>query len=183
VDAAGKDLAEGLGSLNALKAAQTTLEATLQAEVLKLDALTKRHETILSERSLWKGTLKEAKRRIEKWKKKHNKTRNAQLPRARPCHQWTSVDLDDGDNNWVICSAGSRGLTQLVRDRMDPYDRLAAIWAESPLGHAHHFRTTIDRSTLTKPKGGENKEFVCQSNNGNNYMLSPSNWHKPVSSI
>ena len=80
VDAADEDLAEGLGSLNALKEAQIMSETTHQAEVLKLEALTKRQETLLSERSFWEGTLKEAKCRIVKRKKEHIKNKKRANP-------------------------------------------------------------------------------------------------------
>jgi hypothetical protein len=64
VDAA--DLAEGLVTPNALQDAHDTLDATHKSEVLKLEVLTTRHETLLSELSLWEGKLRKVKRRIEK---------------------------------------------------------------------------------------------------------------------
>ena len=77
----------------------------------------------------------------------------------------TEVDLTDV-NDWALSSAGSRGLAQRIRDPLhatEPYGRLAAIWAEQPVGHTHPFNTTLDRSSLTAPIGDEAKEILCNT--------------------
>ena len=76
----------------------------------------------------------------------------------------TDVDLTNV-NEWVI-SSSSRALSQQVRDPLhatNPYDRLAAVWAEQPLGHEHPLNTTLDRSSLNKSRGGENREVLCET--------------------
>jgi hypothetical protein len=64
-----EDLAEGLDTSDAYKAIHEELEATHKSEVVKLNALSTRHTTLLNELSLWEGTLKEVKRLIAKRKK------------------------------------------------------------------------------------------------------------------
>jgi hypothetical protein len=91
----------------ALKDTHDALDATYKSEVIKSGILTTRHTTILSELSLWKGTLQEVKRRIEKRKKKYNKNKkraNLGAPMG-----FTEMDLTDV-NEWVI-SSSSRALS------------------------------------------------------------------------
>ena len=66
---ADADLAEGLVPTEAQKDIYDALEATYKSEVFNLEVLTTCHTTILSELSLWKGTLKEVKRLIDTSKK------------------------------------------------------------------------------------------------------------------
>ena len=152
------DLAEGLPASEDVLA---TLKATHKSGDTKLTALTTRHTTILSELSLWKGTLKEVKRRLDKGKRAYNKNKRANPGASAGA---TEVDLSDV-NEWVL-SSSSRALTDRFRDplhALNPLDRLSATWAEQPLGHAHVFDNVIDRSTLTPPKGGENRAVLCKT--------------------
>ena len=99
---ADADLAYGLvPSEEAQKDTYDALEATYHSEVLKLEVLTIRHTTILSELSLWKGTLKEVKRLIEKRKKECTKNKKRSNPGASEGS--TDVDLTDV-NEWVLSS-------------------------------------------------------------------------------
>ena len=150
------DLTEGLSTSEDVLA---TLKATHKTADTKLTALITRHTTILSELSLWKGTLKEVKRRLDKGKREYNKNKRANPGASAGA---TEVDLSDV-NEWVL-SSSSRALTERVRDplhALNPHDRLSATWAEQPFGHEHVFKNVIDRSTLTPPKGGENRDVLC----------------------
>ena len=62
---ADADLAEGLVPSEAQKDTYDALEATYNSEVFKLEVLTTRHKTFLSELSLWKGTLKEVLKTVK----------------------------------------------------------------------------------------------------------------------
>jgi hypothetical protein len=132
------DLAEGLIPSKAQKDTHDALDVTYKSEVIKLGVLNTRHTTILSHLSLWTGTLQEIKRRIDKRKREYNKNKK----RANPGTSVGSTDVDLTDvNEWVI-SSSSRALSQRVRDPLhaiNPYDRLAAKWAEQPLGQEHPF--------------------------------------------
>jgi hypothetical protein len=128
------------------------LKIAYDSEIIKLDALATRHTAILRELSLCKGTLKEFKRLIGKRKKEYTKNKKRATPGASEGS--TEVDLTDV-NEWSL-SSSSRALTQRVRDplyALNTCDNLAATWAEQPLQQVHSFSQTVDRSTLTKPRG------------------------------
>jgi hypothetical protein len=157
-----EDLAEGLVPSDAPSNTYTKLTATHQSEVDNLDSLKAAHTLLHSELALWKGTLKEVKRLLSVNKKNFHKTNK----RANPGASAGSTDVDLTDvNEWVL-SSSPRAPAERVRDPLhstNPYDRLAALWAEQPVGQTHPFNTTIDRSSLTKPKGGESKEVLCKT--------------------
>ena len=157
-----EDLAEGLVPSDAPLNTYTKLTDTNQSEVDNLDSLKAAHTLLHSELALWKGTLKEVKRLLSVNKKNFHKTNK----RANPGASAGSTDVDLTDvNEWVL-SSSPRAPAERVRDPLhstNPYDRLAALWAEQPVGQTHPFNTTIDRSSLTKPKGGESKEVLCKT--------------------
>jgi hypothetical protein len=161
-DANDADLAEGLAASDAPSNIYVSLTETHQTEVDNLDFLKTAHTLLHSELSLWKGTMKEVKRLLSAQKKSFQKTNK----RANPGASAGSTDVDLTDvNEWVL-SSSPRAPAERVRDPLhstNPYERLAAMWAEQPVGQTHPFGTTIDRSTLTKPKGGESKEVLCKT--------------------
>ena len=124
------DLAEGLPASEDVRA---TLKATHKSGVTKLTALTTRHTTILSELSLWKGTLQEVKRRIEKRKKKYNKNKkraNLGAPMG-----FTEMDLTDV-NEWVI-SSSSRTLLLLYKNLFQGVSTGSKLPITTPLLAGH----------------------------------------------
>jgi hypothetical protein len=76
---------------------------------------------------------------------------NKNTKRANPGASVGSTDVNITDvNKWAFFSR-SRTLSQRVRDPLhatNPYDRLAAVWAEQLLGHEYPFNTTFYRSSL-----------------------------------
>jgi hypothetical protein len=93
------DLIEGLSASEDVLA---TLKATHKTADTKLTALITRHTTILSELSLWKGTLKEVKRRLDKGKRVYNKNKRANPGASAGA---TEVDLSDV-NEWRLDGTG-----------------------------------------------------------------------------
>jgi hypothetical protein len=156
------DLAKGLASSPTQQDTSEALKTAYDSEIIKLDVLSTRHTAILSELSLWEGTLKEVKRLIGKRKNEYTKNKKRVTP--GPSEGSTEVDLTDV-NEWALSSSSS-ALTQRVRDplyALNAYDNLAATWAEQPLQQEHPFSKTVNRSTLTKPKGGENIQVLCKT--------------------
>jgi hypothetical protein len=125
-----------------------------------LKLLSQRYSTLVREKGNWETTLKTIKNAIGTQKRAHNKRQSAGASAGS-----TAPDLSNVEE-WSLSSAGPRRALQRVRDplrAMNVYDRLSCMWASQPMGTQHLFNQVVDRSTLTPPKGGENRRVLCKA--------------------
>ena len=126
----------------------------------KLGVLSTHHTTLISETSLWEGTLSLVKTKLITLKRAHKKRSSAGGQSGSFEPNLSNVD------EWALSNAGPRAAQQSVRDplhSMNAFDRLSGLWASQPLGSEHPFTYVIDRSTLTPPKNNENRRILCKA--------------------
>ena len=146
--------------LASLQAEYASLEKEHSTAVTKLGVLSTRHTTLISETSLWEGTLSLVKTELNTLKRAHKKRSSAGGQSGSSEPNLSNVD------EWALSNAGPRTAQQSVRDplhAMNAFDRLSGLWASQPLGSEHPFANVIDRSTLTPPKNNEHKRVLCKA--------------------
>jgi hypothetical protein len=126
-----EDLQEKLTSLQAEYS--FFLEKPHSSAVTKLGALSNRHTTLISETSLWEGTLSQVKTALNNLKRAYKK-------RSAAGGQSGSSEPNNLSNveKWALSNAGPRTAQQTVRDplhSMNAFDILSGLWAShNPLG-------------------------------------------------
>jgi hypothetical protein len=119
-------------TLLTLKGEYATLDTAHKQDLTKLDVLSNRISTLVSETTLWEGTAREVRAVLHQQKRAYRKRNalGAQSSSSEP-------DLYNVEE-WVLLNTGPRTAQQRVRDplqHINVFDRLSCMWAsQNPWG-------------------------------------------------